>query len=374
MASRSNETAKILLVDDQQANIDVLVEFLRIQGYMQIEFTTDSRNTEELIKTFQPDIILLDLLMPYISGFEILERMNDFVPKNTYIPVLVLTADITSESKQKALSLGASDFLTKPFDLFELQARINAHLQVKFKTEEINEYAEQQRMLVATKDKFFSIIAHDVSSPFSGIMSFCKIIISQYDRIEKSEMKKYFELINSTAQNGRELLSNLLKWSESQTGMMDVGNTYFWLRGVIDECLDLLRLQIKNKNITLNICKENLSIRSDRDMVKTILRNFLSNSVKFTPTDGVITIETEILEKHILISVSDTGIGIKPDDVKKLFKVDSKLESRRGTSNESGSGLGLILCKEFADKLQAEILVKSTVNKGTTLSLKLPMN
>lgn len=374
MSRRANETAKILLIDDQQANIDVLAEFLKIQGYVNIKHSTDSRKTMDLIQSFAPDIILLDLLMPYMSGFEILEKMKEFVPKNTYIPVLVLTADITADSKRKALSLGASDFLTKPFDLIELQARINAHLQVKFKTEEINEYAEQQRMLVATKDKFFSIIAHDVSSPFSGIMNLCKIIISQYDKIDKSEMKKYFELINSTAQNGRELLSNLLKWAESQTEMIEVENSFFWLKGVFDECLDLLRLQINNKNITVKMFKENLSVRSDRYMLKTIIRNFLSNAVKFTPVHGTIIIDAEVDKDFVLISVTDTGIGIEPDDLNKLFKIDEKLESRRGTSNETGSGLELILCKEFADKLGAEILVKSVVNNGTTFSLKLSMH
>ena len=125
--------SKILIVDDQQANIDVLHDFLELQGYNNLKATTDSRNVVQLLDDFEPDIILLDLFMPYLSGFEIMEQLKLIVPTTTYLPILVLTADVSLESKRKALALGASDFLTKPFDLIELQARVNTHLQIKNK-------------------------------------------------------------------------------------------------------------------------------------------------------------------------------------------------------------------------------------------------
>ena len=375
MATRKNYEAKILLIDDQQANIDVLVEFLKIQGYTDIKFTTDSRKTEDLIKSFKPDIVLLDLLMPHVSGFDILEKMKNLTDKNTYLPVLVLTADITSESKRKALSLGASDFLTKPFDLIELQARINTHLQIRFKTEEIKEYAQRLEILNATKNKFFSVIAHDVNNPFSGIANFCKIILNQYDKIEKNEIKKHIEIINSTAENGKYLLSNLLKWAKSQTGAIVVEKTVFSATKVIEESFEFSKYQAISKQIKLTSLLENdISINSDKEMVTTILRNLVSNAVKFTPQKGTITVNVALTKDFVNISVTDTGIGICPDDIKKLFRIDSKLHSRKGTSNELGSGLGLILCKEFADKLEGEITVESIVSQGTVFCLKLPIN
>ena len=168
--------SKILIVDDQQANVDFLQDFFELQGYLHVLTTTDSRTVAALMIDFKPDIILLDLSMPYLSGFDIMELIKTIIDPGVYIPILVLTADATLDTKRKALQSGACDFLTKPFDLIELQARVNTHLLIRRKNEQINAYASQLEKLVATKDKFFSIIAHDLRNPFVGIQNYIKII------------------------------------------------------------------------------------------------------------------------------------------------------------------------------------------------------
>ncbi|MFZ4724211.1 MAG: hybrid sensor histidine kinase/response regulator [Paludibacter sp.] len=366
--------AKFLIVDDQQANIDVLHDFLEMQGYQNIETSTDPRKVEQLIYDYKPDIILLDLAMPYLHGFDILNLLKRIVPANTYLPVLILTADITVESKRKALKLGASDFLTKPFDLIELQARVNTHLEIKFKNEQINEYAAKLEKLIATKDKFFSIIAHDLRNPFVGIENFTKILL-RIGNFDPDEMKNQLQTIHSTAHQGHELLENLLRWAKSQTDSIEINHDVFRLSEAVNNCLNLILTQANNKNIRLeNEISGDILIESDQDMLETILRNLISNAIKFTPATGNVKVKAFQKNDMIEISVIDTGIGIGENDKQKLFRIDSKLQSREGTDNETGSGLGLILCKEFIDKLGGNIWVESEIDKGTTFKFTIPTN
>lgn len=366
--------AKFLIVDDQQANIDVLHDFLEMQGYQNIETTIDPREVVKLMADYNPDIILLDLAMPYLNGFDILNLLKQIVPANTYLPVLILTADITVESKRKALKLGASDFLTKPFDLIELQARVNTHLEIKFKNEQINEYAAKLEKLIATKDKFFSIIAHDLRNPFVGIENFTKILL-RLGNYDPDDMKNQLQTIHSTALQGHELLENLLRWAKSQTDSIEINHDVFRLNDAVINCLNLIQTQANNKSIKLkNEISDDILIESDQDMLETILRNLLSNAIKFTPASG--TVSVKVMQKNNLveISVSDTGIGIEENDKQKLFRIDSKLQSREGTENETGSGLGLILCKEFVDKLGGTIWAESEIGNGTTFKFTIPTN
>lgn len=369
------KNAKILVVDDKQSNINVLCDFLEIQGYKNIKTTTDPRKVVQLLTDFEPDLILLDLLMPYLSGFEVLEQLHAILDPGKYLPILVLTADVTIESRRKALLDGASDFITKPFDLIEMQAKVNTHLQIRLKNELIKEYADKQEKLIATKDKFFSIISHDLRNPFMGITNFTKILLKNIDTYDTKDIEGHLQLIHSTAHQGRELLENLLKWSKSQTGEIEVNKQRFNLNETVSKCKTYIQQQADNKKINLIVdVSDDLFLESDQDMLETILRNLLSNAIKFTPASGSVSLIAKKLGDSVEISVSDTGIGILEADMAKLFRIDSKLQSRRGTADETGSGLGLILCKEFCDKLKGSIMAESEKAKGTTFKLSIPIN
>ena len=372
MIKSALKTAKILVVDDQQANIDVLNDFLELQGYENIKTTTDPRNVIQLLHEFEPDIILLDMAMPYLNGFEVMEQLKSVVDSSIYLPVLVLTADVTIETKRKALQSGASDFLTKPFDLIELQARVNTHLQIRFKNEQINVYAAELERLIATKDKFFSIIAHDLRNPFVGIENFTKILLKQ-GKFDLNEIEKQLQTIHSAAVQGDELLENLLKWARSQTGSISTDFDVFRLSDAVYNCFSLIHTQAENKNIQL-VCNiaDDILIESDQYILETILRNLLSNAVKFTPSSGKVTADAFIDGNFIEVSVTDTGVGIKKELKNNLFLINSRLQSKKGTNGEAGSGLGLILCKEFVDKLEGTIWVETDTNNGATFKFRLP--
>ena len=372
MIKSALKTAKILVVDDQQANIDVLHDFLELQGYENIKTTTDPRNVIQLLHEFEPDIILLDMAMPYLNGFEVMEQLKSVVDSSIYLPVLVLTADVTIETKRKALQSGASDFLTKPFDLIELQARVNTHLQIRFKNEQINVYTAELERLIATKDKFFSIIAHDLRNPFVGIENFTKILLKQ-GKFDLNEIEKQLQTIHSAAVQGHELLENLLKWARSQTGSISTDFDVFRLSDAVYNCFSLIHTQAENKNIQL-VCNiaDDILIESDQYILETILRNLLSNAVKFTPSSGKVTADAFIDGNFIEVSVTDTGVGIKKELKNNLFLINSRLQSKKGTNGEAGSGLGLILCKEFVDKLEGTIWVETDTNNGATFKFRLP--
>ncbi|MBN2764941.1 MAG: hybrid sensor histidine kinase/response regulator [Paludibacteraceae bacterium] len=365
--------ARILIIDDQESNVEVLLNFFEMVNYQNVKSITDSREAIEVIQSFKPDIILLDLNMPFVSGFDILEKLKEVVEPDEYLPVLILTADITIEAKRKALNMGAGDFITKPFDLTELQARLNTHLQIRFKNEQIKSYAEEQKQLLATKDKFFSIIAHDVRNPFVGIVNFSKITLSHFDRLDKTEIHESLQLINKTATQGHELLENLLKWSRSQTGTIVISPEKLIVNDIIKSIITSLKSQADNKKIKLLSQFDSVIVLdTDKEMLETILRNLISNAVKFTPENGFVKTSAVLNSDNVIITVTDTGIGISNDDIKKLFRIDSKMQSRMGTANESGSGLGLILCKEFVDKLGGTISVLSKINEGTKFILTFP--
>jgi len=194
-----------------------------------------------------------------------------------------------------------------------------------------------------------------------------------YDKISLEKIKKYSEIISLTSKSGYNLLENLLQWSRSQTGTIAYTPLKLQLAVVVEETLDLLTAAAEKKNIVIN---QNISpeiwVYADEGMLMTILRNLISNAIKFTPEGGTITLNAKEKDFMVEISVSDTGVGITPDAIEKIFRIDVNYTTK-GTNNESGTGLGLIVCKEFVEKHEGKIWVISEVNKGSTFFFTLPI-
>lgn len=365
--------AHVLVVDDQQANVDVVADFLEMQGYVNVRYTTDSREVMDLVGSFRPDIILLDLSMPYLSGYDILEQLGSVVPSTDYLPVLVLTADVNIETKRKALLSGASDFLTKPFDLIELQARVNAHLQIRKKNEQIKEYSQQLKELIATKDRFFSIIAHDIRNPFAGIENYIRIMLKTGAVKNPDECTADLQRIYHTAHEGHQLLENLLKWSRTQTGNIELRPEMQCLHTLVSACVRANSMQAQEKEIALLVdMPEYMDAVVDTDAFSTVLRNLISNSVKFTNPGGVIKIVVSQKDDAVCVVVTDNGVGISKPEQEKLFLITRDVQTRKGTNGESGSGLGLILCAEFVRLMGGSVDVESELGVGTTVTITIP--
>jgi len=213
--------------------------------------------------------------------------------------------------------------------------------------------------LNATKDKFFSIIGHDLKSPFNSIMGFSNLLITQIEEQDYVGIVKYATIIQQSSQRAMDLLQNLLEWSRSQMGKMEFDPQPFDIYLLINEVIELLKDTAIQKSITIHReIHQNTNVLIDRLMVGTILRNLLSNAIKFTHPGGEIVISTRQVQNKCMITVTDNGIGMKQENIDKLFRID-KSYSTMGTQNEVGTGLGLILCKEFVDKHKGEIWVES---------------
>ncbi|NHB68722.1 transporter substrate-binding domain-containing protein [Perlabentimonas gracilis] len=236
----------------------------------------------------------------------------------------------------------------------------------------LKERETQLRELNATKDKLFSIIAHDLRSPFSAILGLSELLIEKHKDFYSDNSGKYLRIINSTSKNTLALLDNLLAWAKSQTG----NNTFMpettSLQAVINGIFEELKSIANIKNVTLdNVQTDDIEVYADVNMLKTILRNLVSNAIKFSHPHGKIAISAVKIQNNIEITVSDNGVGMSKDTLSKLFEIDSDI-SAAGTAGEKGSGFGLLLCKEFVEKHGGNICAKSELGKGCAFIFTLP--
>lgn len=241
----------------------------------------------------------------------------------------------------------------------------NADIQIKIQNEELQQ-------LNATKSKFFSIIAHDLKSPFNSIMGFSELLVEQIKEKNFNGTEKYAEIILLSSRRAINLLRNLMEWARSQTGQIKFYPKRFDLSAFMIEATQMFDDIAGQKDIKL---KKEFPIKAlvfaDQAMVNTVLRNLISNAIKFTKPGGVITISVKEEKNECVVAVKDNGIGIPESQINKLFRIDENY-STRGTANETGTGLGLILCKEFIEKHHGKIRVESEEGKGSTFYFTLP--
>ncbi len=232
---------------------------------------------------------------------------------------------------------------------------------------------EQLSKLNATKDKFFRIIAHDLKNPFNSLLGLSNILLNNIENGDFEDIQQLAHSVNESAANTYKLLENLLEWSLLKTNKLNPHSQIFMPSQAIDEVISHSNHIAKAKGIRL-ISQVNCDreIWADKDILKTVLRNLVSNALKFTNSGGQVTISTEHINNNILFVVSDNGLGIQQEYIDKLFKIDSRL-SEIGTANETGTGLGLILCKEFVEKNKGKIWVESKLGKGSQFKFTVPL-
>ncbi len=258
-------------------------------------------------------------------------------------------------------------------ELMFLEGFITDITERKLAEEKLLENAAILRELNATKDKFFSIIAHDLKSPFNAIIGFSEFLIQDARHLDVKEIEDYSRMINSSANQTLQLLENLLSWARMQQGRLQFTPKQLVLNEIAKEVISLMIENAEGKNISLqNHIPRHIIVNADEEMLKTIIRNLFSNAVKFTHRGGKISITAEVIADEIMISVKDTGIGISSENIKKLFRIGSDF-TMRGTNNEKGTGLGLILCRDFVERHGGRIGVESEVGNGSTFFFSLPV-
>jgi signal transduction histidine kinase len=306
-------------------------------------------------------------MMPEMDGFEACRHLKKD-PETKDIPIIFLTARTDTIDIVKGFKLGAVDYITKPFRGEELLSRVKTHLELKFSREALKE-------LNATKDKFFSIIAHDLKDPLQFLLLSADSLYNHYDSFDETKRKDYIHRFRNSSQQLSALLENLLVWARSQSGSIETKPGKIDIRTLVVESIDVLKGNAQKKDIALSfqIARGTFAF-ADKNMIRTVLRNLIANAVKFTPPGGKVKVNASTSTKGdwLEISVSDTGVGINAQDITGLFRIDV-IKSTRGTDNEKGTGLGLVLCKEFVEKNNGSIRVTSTPGKGSRFTFTLPV-
>ena len=398
MIDSTFKNANILIVDDQEANIDVLEGLLDMQGYLNIKTTTDSRDVIDLFNSFNPDLILLDLSMPYLTGFDVMELLKPLVKKNTLLPILVLTADVTMSAKQRALSGGATDFITKPFDLVEVGLRIRNMLFTSFLQQQLlnqNQVLEEKVKertlelenknidLKAAKEKaeasdrlktsFINNISHEIRTPLNGILGFQQIL-AQPD-LTTEEREEYLGMLNESSQRLITTVSNFMEISLLTSGTQEVYITAVSPIQVVDSAVSKFKRRCDDKNLQLNVLvpqdQTNLIINSDKELLFKMLNQLIDNAMKFTH-QGSVTLGYEQENNELTFFVKDTGIGISEESQKTLFK-NFMQEAVGNTRDYDGCGLGLAIVKGTVELLGGKVSVESIKGEGSTFCFTVPL-
>lgn len=359
----------ILLVDDHPDNLYVLLEALD-ESHFRTLVALDGESALRQIEYIQPDLILLDVMMPGIDGFETCRRFKQHEGCKD-IPVIFMTALAETINKVTGFQVGGVDYITKPIDVAEVLMRVNTHLTIRRLQKQLEEKNTQLQATNASKDRFFSIIAHDLRNALIGFLSFSEIL-ENIESLDKDAFRTYTKLFRESAESLFALLENLLTWSRLNRGMIDYRPQPLDMRVIFSHIIDLFRSQADAKQITLKHSdQETIAVYADYNMLNTVMRNLVSNAIKFTKPQGVVEMSVIFDEQNATISIADSGVGIPSEKIENLFQIDEKFQ-RDGTAGEKGTGLGLILCKEFIEKHGGKIWVESKVSEGTTVRFTLP--
>ena len=362
---------KLLVVDDVQTNVLLLKALLSKEGYG-ILVANNGQEALEVIRNENPDLILLDVMMPGMDGFEVAERLKS-EEYRCEIPIIFLTALDDTQSIVNGFKLGAGDFISKPFRKEELMVRIKHQLSLVAARRIIEEKNEELRKTIAGRDKMYSVIAHDLRSPMASMKMLLNTIMMsvEKDKIDP-DIFDMLEMSNKTSEEVFSLLDNLLKWTKSQLGKLTVIPQKLDISGLTDGVVEVMNSVAEVKHIKLiRTDHESFFVYVDIEMIKSILRNLISNAVKFSNPDSEIKVGIKAEDGKVIVSVTDSGKGIKKEDQHKLLK-DSTHFTTYGTNSEEGSGLGLLLCRDFARKNGGELWFESEENLGSVFSFSLP--
>ncbi|NUN10204.1 MAG: response regulator [Ignavibacteriaceae bacterium] len=391
--------ARIIIADDQQSNIEVLREFLLMQGYENLYEFSDSREIIPKVKEIKPDLLLLDLMMPHLTGFQVMDLLKSENLQSEYMPILVLTADVTQEAKLKALKGGANDFLTKPFDLVEVGLRIknllfSVYLLSRLKEQNLlleDKVRERTRELEITNEEltiaknkademnklksfFLANVSHEFRTPLVSILGFSELLMLD---VKDPEILGQVKYINGSAQRLQRTLNDILALVDIEKRKIEANLRRTEIVNLIQGLLPgyKRRADISGLTLTHKIPESEVFLLTDFDLLKTVVDNIVDNALKFT-TKGSISFSVEIEEEGTypcaFIRVADTGKGISQEQIEKIFLPFRQVSEGLNRSHE-GLGIGLTVAKQLVDVLRGEISVESSEGKGSVFTIKLPI-
>lgn len=358
------ENKLILVIDDNPMNVLLACKTVENFGFRTISAESGALGIASLENEI-PSLILMDIMMPEMDGYEACREIKK-VDKWKEIPIIFLTANVHTENLLEGFAAGGVDYITKPFKGEELNVRIKNHIEL---AESRSTILEMNR----SRDKLYSIIAHDVRSPLSGILQTLDAIDQGYINPNSEDFKEIIHQLKNRTKDTSTLLSSLLEWTRAQDPTKTILQKQTNIHLLVNNCAHLLEATAQNKGISISInIDEKINAFCDEVTIHTVFRNLISNAIKFTKNNGTISIEGQQSEDKVSIKVQDSGIGMSTEAIENIFEKNQHFTST-GTANESGTGLGLMLVKDFVRMNKGSIRVKSTIGVGTTFTLELPV-
>jgi signal transduction histidine kinase len=370
----SDSAPTVLIVDDNVQNLQVLANILRERRY-RVATARDGFKALDFIARRKPDLILLDIMMPGMDGFTVCRKLkSDDASKE--IPVLFISALSDTDDKLKGFEAGAQDYITKPFQKGEVFARVNAHLNLKRAQEATREANQALTKANATKDKLFSIVSHDLRGPLGGLLNSLDLLNRKWETLPDETKKEILTDLHGSVEGAYDLLENLLCWANAQRGKIDFQPENLPLRQMVENTLRVFSGAAREKSIRMETAIDpHLQVFADVNMAMGVVRNLIANAVKFTPEGGRIEVTAEDAEGEetgsVSVSVADTGLGIPPETLPRLFQLNEHVTTP-GTWNEKGSGLGLLLCREFVERNGGRIWARPRRGPGSVFTFTLP--
>ena len=355
----------ILIVDDVETNLQLLGNILQEQNY-DVSFASNGHDALSILETELPDLILLDVMMPEMDGFEVCERVKNN-PRTKDTPVIFLTAKAETEEILKGFELGAVDYVTKPFNSAELLARVQTHLTLKRAKEELWESN-------LTKSKFFAIITNDIKDSLVGVKGFSQFLIEDLQSGNTDDTLKLAKTLHNDSQKLYSFLENLMEWANIQTDKIEFNPDNYLLSPIIERNLSYFSDTIDDKELDVenNISLETI-VYADKVMLNVIINKLLSNAVKYSQRGGAVSVDSSLMDDMVEISIEDKGVGIEMEKLESIFKLDNPYPKTVGTENEGGTGLGLLICNELVSKIGGKIWIDSKKNQGTKVTFTVPM-
>lgn len=378
LESNDEKKIELLLIEDNIHDARMFSENLtgNYSDEFEITYTSNVKAGIENITQKSFDVIVADLNLPDSNG---ISTFYEIKKRSGNIPVIILSGMNDSSLTLESIRSGAQDYIYKGNYEGDFIYRVIRHAiereklfrEIEERTIRLIKLNSNLQELNYNKDRIYSIISHDLINPINALQGYTEILHESFDELSDVEKKETTGTINDLTREISHLLKNLLLWSAANNGHIDYNPEKINIAELLKKQSEFLKLTANNKGITIINESDDMYVIADTIMIETVVRNLISNAIKFTHPSGKIFLKSFVKKDKVAVIIEDTGIGMEKDELNKLFKVEEKL-SKQGTKQEKGIGLGLLICKEFIKKHNGTIDVTSKKNTGTSFIFTLP--
>ena len=361
----------VIVVDDTPANLQLLTGMLKERGY-KVRPVPSGKLALQAAKNDPPDLILLDIMMPEMDGYQVCERLKAD-EKLREIPVIFISALNETMDKVRAFGVGGVDYVTKPFQFEEVNARVSTHLELQRQRSKLKENYEQLRSLEGLRDNLVHMIVHDLRSPLTGISGFLDLALAHEKETLTEDGFEYLQTAKRSTKAVIDMVSAVLDVSKIEAGEMKLHLVECDLVRMAADLMSGMQSLKEEREMSLDAPPPPVTVVADGDLLLRVIQNLLGNALKFTPSDGWIRLGIEPDENRVRVTVRDNGPGIPAEYRERIFEKFGQVEARANGQKRS-TGLGLTFCKLAVEAHGGSIGVESEIGKGSTFWFMLPKN